>query len=40
MVEMVKVNINKRDYDSERESERSKTRVKKKIRKMRTREDK
>jgi hypothetical protein len=40
MVEMVKININKRDYESDREPERSKSRVKKKIRKMRTREDK
>ena len=40
MIRMVKVDINKVDYDKEQEPQRSKSRVKKKIRKMRTREDK
>tara|TARA_B100001564_G_C20496025_1_gene603977 strand:+ start:547 stop:660 length:114 start_codon:yes stop_codon:yes gene_type:complete len=37
---MVKINVNKLDYESEHEVQRSKVKIKKKIRKMKPREGK
>ncbi len=37
---MVKINVNKLDYESDNDVQRSKVKIKKKIRKMKPREDK